>query len=111
MVDQHVISLIKELKPTYYFIENPRGVLVHHYLVTAQFSSPVNIRILSLISYSKPRGGMRKMSWMQELPRYTVTYCQYGDERISHNADGILLRSILPFNPCVPVLAPLGADT
>ena len=23
--DQHVISLIKELKPTYYFIENPRG--------------------------------------------------------------------------------------
>ena len=38
--DQHVISLIKELKPTYYFIENPRG-------------------------------GMRKMSWMQELPRYT----------------------------------------
>lgn len=49
--DQHVISLIKELKPTYYFIENPRG-------------------------------GMRKMSWMQELPRYTVTYCQYGDIRM-----------------------------
>lgn len=24
-----------------------------------------------------PRGGMRKMSWMQGLPRYTVTYCQY----------------------------------
>lgn len=29
-----------------------------------------------------PRGGMRKMSWMQGLPRYTVTYCQYGDERM-----------------------------
>lgn len=29
-----------------------------------------------------PRGGMRKMSWMQELPRYTVTYCQYGETRM-----------------------------
>ena len=28
-----------------------------------------------------PRGGMRKMSWMRGLPRYTVTYCQYGDCR------------------------------
>lgn len=28
-----------------------------------------------------PRGGMRKMSWMKNLPRYTVTYCQYGDVR------------------------------
>ncbi|WP_270242251.1 hypothetical protein [Collinsella tanakaei] len=24
---------------------------------------------------------MRKMPWMQDLPRYTVTYCQYGDKR------------------------------
>ena len=24
-----------------------------------------------------PRGAMRKMPWMQDLPRYTVTYCQY----------------------------------
>lgn len=29
-----------------------------------------------------PRGGMRKMTWMQGLPRYTVTYCQYGDTRM-----------------------------
>ena len=29
-----------------------------------------------------PRGGMRKMRWMQGLPRYTVTYCQYGDTRM-----------------------------
>lgn len=50
-VDQHVLQLIKELKPKYYFIENPRG-------------------------------GMRKMTWMRELPRYTVTYCQYGDTRM-----------------------------
>ena len=50
-VDQHVLELIRELKPKYYFIENPRG-------------------------------GMRKMTWMQGLPRYTVTYCQYGDTRM-----------------------------
>lgn len=50
-VDQHVLALIRELQPKYWFIENPRG-------------------------------GMRKMSWMQALPRYTVTYCQYGEERM-----------------------------
>ena len=45
-VDRHVLELIKELNPKFFFIENPRG-------------------------------GMRKMEWMQGLPRYTVTYCQY----------------------------------
>ena len=50
-VDKHVLSLIRELQPKYWFIENPRG-------------------------------GMRKMEWMQGLPRYTVTYCQYGDTRM-----------------------------
>jgi hypothetical protein len=29
-----------------------------------------------------PRGGLRKMDFMQLLPRYTVTYCQYGDDRM-----------------------------
>lgn len=47
----HVVDLIKELYPKYYFIENPRG-------------------------------GMRKMDFMKDLPRYTVTYCQYGDTRM-----------------------------
>ena len=50
-VNQHVLQLIRELNPTYYFIENPRG-------------------------------GLRKMAWMQGLPRYTATYCQYGDTRM-----------------------------
>lgn len=48
---QHTIQLIKDLNPTYWFIENPRG-------------------------------GLRKMNFMKELPRYTVTYCQYGDTRM-----------------------------
>lgn len=48
MTDQHVLELIRELKPKFWFIENPRG-------------------------------GMRVMYWMKDLPRYTVTYCQYGE--------------------------------
>lgn len=49
--DQHVLDLIRELNPTFFFIENPRGA-------------------------------MRKMEWMQDIPRYTITYCQYGDSRM-----------------------------
>lgn len=49
--NKHVLELIKELNPKYYFIENPRG-------------------------------GLRKMDFMKDLPRYTVTYCQYGDIRM-----------------------------
>ena len=51
MVDQHVLNLIRELDPKFFFIENPVGA-------------------------------MRKMPWMNDLPRYTVTYCQYGDTRM-----------------------------
>ena len=29
-----------------------------------------------------PRGGLRKMPFMQDMPRYTLTYCQYGDDRM-----------------------------
>lgn len=50
-VDQHCLDLIRELKPRFYFIENPRG-------------------------------GMRKMTWMKGIPRYTITYCRYGDTRM-----------------------------
>lgn len=50
-VNQHVLKLIRELNPQYWFIENPRG-------------------------------GLRKMRFMKELPRYTLTYCQYGDTRM-----------------------------
>lgn len=49
--NKHVLALIKELNPKYWFIENPRG-------------------------------GLRKMYFMKDLPRYTVTYCQYGDKRM-----------------------------
>ena len=50
-INQHLIQLIKELNPKYYFIENPRA-------------------------------GFRKMNFVQDIPRYTVTYCKYGDKRM-----------------------------
>jgi site-specific DNA-cytosine methylase len=49
--NHHVMDLIKDLNPRYFFIENPRG-------------------------------GMRKMDFMSEIPRFTVTYCQYGERRM-----------------------------
>ena len=49
--NKHVLDLIRELEPRYFFIENPRG-------------------------------GLRKMDFMQGIPRYTVTYCKYGDSRM-----------------------------
>lgn len=56
----------------------------------AKFCDKVDQHVLRLIMalspkywfIENPRGGMRKMQWMQGLPRYTVTYCQYGDTRM-----------------------------
>lgn len=48
---KHTLRIIAELKPTYFFVENPRGVL-------------------------------RKLDLLAHIPRYTVTYCQYGDTRM-----------------------------
>lgn len=56
----------------------------------AKFCDEVDKNVLRLIRelnpkyyfIENPRGGMRKMSWMQNIPRYTVTYCQYGDKRM-----------------------------
>jgi hypothetical protein len=50
-INKHLIELIRELKPKYFFIENPRG-------------------------------GFRKMNFIKDFPRYTVTYCKYGDKRM-----------------------------
>ena len=46
-----VLKIIEQRKPTWFFIENPRGLL-------------------------------RKMPFMRDLMRHTVTYCQYGDTRM-----------------------------
>ena len=54
-VDRHVLDLIKELSD----LRLEKGMPPLIYFI------------------ENPRGGMRKMTWMQGLPRYTVTYCQY----------------------------------
>lgn len=46
-IAKKTVEVIKELKPKYWFIENPRGM-------------------------------MRKQDFMLQLPRITITYCQYG---------------------------------
>lgn len=55
----------------------------------AKFCDNVNQNVIKIIKELKhlnpnliffienPRGGLRKMDFMQEFPRYTVTYCQY----------------------------------
>ena len=56
----------------------------------AKFCDKVNVHVHELIRelqpkywfIENPRGGMRKMNFMRGLPRYTVTYCQYGDTRM-----------------------------
>ena len=60
----------------------------------AKFCDKVNIHVIDMINelleinpkliyfIENPRGGMRKMNFMKDLPRYTVTYCQYGDTRM-----------------------------
>jgi hypothetical protein len=56
----------------------------------AKFCDKTNKHVLELIKelnakyyfIENPRGGLRKMNFMKGLPRYTVTYCQYGDTRM-----------------------------
>ena len=59
-VDKHVLKLIDELQQ-----ERQRQGL------------PPLIYFIE-----NPRGGMRKMEWMRDRPRYTVTYCKYGETRM-----------------------------
>lgn len=83
--NQHVLNLITELQPKFFFIENPRG-------------------------------GMRKMRWIQDIPRYTVTYCQYGDTRMkptdlwTNHPDPKFKPACKNGNPC-HVAAPRGSKT
>lgn len=54
-VDRHVLELINELNR----LRLEKGMTPLIYFI------------------ENPVGAMRKMPWMQGLPRYTVTYCQY----------------------------------
>lgn len=60
LVDR-TLRIIKETKPKYWFIENPRGVLR-------------KLPMMDLKALSKRMG--------EPVYRHTVTYCQYGDDRM-----------------------------
>ena len=55
----------------------------------ARFCDNVNAHVVELIKKLAPKywfienpvGGLRKMDFMKDMPRYTVTYCQYGERR------------------------------
>lgn len=64
-----------------------------------------------------PRGMLRKLPFMQHLPRWTVTYCQYGEERMKPtDLWGEMPLQWKPRPPCVNgapchTAAPRGATT
>lgn len=83
---QHTLKLLKELNPQY-------GWLLEN-----------------------PRGMLRKLSFMQDLPRRTVTYCQYGDSRMKPTDIWGSVEGWIARQPCKPrmtchVSAPRGART
>jgi hypothetical protein len=79
------LEIIDHFKPTYWFMENPRGVL-------------------------------RKLPVVQGLKRNTVTYCQYGDERMkptdiwTNSNDWVPRPMCKNGDPC-HVAAPRGSRT
>lgn len=85
-VNSHIIDVVvNQLKPRYWFIENPRG-------------------------------GMRKMGFVKDFTRHTITYCQYGDTRqkptdiwTNHSAPGFK-PACKPGSPC-HTAAPRGSKT
>lgn len=70
--------------------KNPESGSLEPISEYAKFCDEVDKNVLHLIEELKPklffienpRGGMRKMEWMQGIPRHTVTYCQYGERRM-----------------------------
>ncbi len=82
---EKTLEIINHFQPTYWFIENPRGVL-------------------------------RKMEMMKKLKRNTVTYCQYGDERMKPtdiwtNSDVWVPRPMCKNGDPCHVAAPRGSKT
>lgn len=96
-VDRHVLELITKLND----LRLKRGM------------SPL------IFFIENPVGGMRKMTWMQGLPRHTVTYCQYEldkpveQRRKNQRTSGQIIR-IRSLGPCARtetlVMSPLPVE-
>lgn len=90
----------------------------------AKFCDKTNTHLVQLIKdinpglffIENPRGVMRKMSFMKGLPRYTVTYCQYGDIRMkptdiwTNHPNPNFRPACKPGMPC-HIPAPRGSNT
>lgn len=94
----------------------------------AQFCDEVNKNVIKLIDdflkvnpnliyfIENPRGGMRKMNFIKDKPRYTIGYCSYGDTRqkptdIWTNHPNPKFKPLCkPGSPC-HVAAPRGSRT
>lgn len=67
--------------------KNPETGVLDPVTDYARRCDEVNAHVVELIRelspkvffIENPRGGMRRMPWVQGMPRYTVTYCQYGE--------------------------------
>jgi len=63
-----------------------------------------------------PRGLLRKMPFMQDFYRYTVTYCQYGDTRMKptdiwSNVPNLVLKPMCKNGMPCHIAAPRGSST
>ena len=91
---------------------------------TARLGIELVKKTLEIIDYYKPkywfmenpRGVLRKMDIVKELKRNTVTYCQYGDERMKPtdiwtNSDVWVPRKMCKNGDTCHVAAPRGSRT
>ena len=69
-----------ELKPKTQFALDSDKLLHHTLGIIQTLIEDYNPNLIWFIE--NPRAGMRKMGCMADLPRYTITYCKYGDSRM-----------------------------
>lgn len=81
---------------------NPRTEQANEALKLVEYT----INLIKALNPSKgyiienPRGMLRKQKIMKELPRNTVTYCQYGDNRMKPTDLWGYVEQWTPRNPC-----------
>ena len=69
-----------ELKPKTEFARQSDELLAHVLDIIFEIGWKYNPKLIYFIE--NPRAGMRKMKCLEGIPRYTVTYCKYGDKRM-----------------------------
>lgn len=91
---------------------------------TAKLGIEIAKKTIQIIDYFKPkyffienpRGLLRKMDFMQNFTRHTITYCQYGDDRMKPTDIWTNSQQWIPKKPCkngdkCHVAAPRGSKT